>query len=259
MPIIRGRNIAESDNAQAPGVVVINQSLARQYFSNEEPVGHRLTIDGVLRTIVGVAGDAKYEGLGAEAGPQAYVPHAQSPFPALRILVRTTVEPMSLAAAVRSQIQSLDSEEGPTRVVPMTQLISESVSQPRFNTFLIGLFATLAFVLALIGIYGVISYDVTQRTSEIGIRMALGAQARDILKLVLKQGIFLTLGGLGLGLIGAVALTRFLSGLLFEVKHTDPAIYVIVAILLTIVAIAACLIPSRRATKVDPLVALRYE
>jgi len=259
VPLIRGRNVADSDTAQAPGVVVINQALARQYFSNDDPVGRRLTVGGVLRSIVGVAGDAKYEGLGTPAAPQVYVPLAQSPFPGLRIVVRTTVDPLSLAPGISSQIQSIDSEEGPTRIAPMTRLISESVAQPRFNTFLIGLFAALAFVLAAIGIYGVISYDVTQRTSEIGVRMALGAQSRDILTMVLKQGILLTLGGLILGLAGALALTRFLSGLLFEVKPTDPAIYVIVAILLTIVAIVACVIPSRRATRVDPLIALRYE
>ena len=141
----------------------------------------------------------------------------------------------------------------------MNQLISESLAQPRFNTFLIGLFAALAFILAAIGIYGVISYDVSQRIGEIGIRMALGAQARDIIKLILRQGALLTLGGLGLGIAGACALTRFLAGLLFEVTPTDPATYVTVSVLLTAVAIAACLIPSRRATKVDPLVALRYE
>jgi putative ABC transport system permease protein len=164
-----------------------------------------------------------------------------------------------MVSAVRSEIQSIDSEEGPTRIATMNQLISESLAQPRFNTFLIGLFAALAFILAAIGIYGVISYDVSQRTGEIGIRMALGAQARDIVKLILRQGALLTLGGLGLGIAGAFALTRFLAGLLFEVTPTDPATYVTVSVLLTVVAIAACLIPSRRATKVDPLVALRYE
>jgi putative ABC transport system permease protein len=139
------------------------------------------------------------------------------------------------------------------------ELISKSLAQPRFNTFLVELFAALAFILTAIGIYGVISYDVTQRTGEIGIRMALGAQARDILKLILLQGAVLTLGGLVLGIIGAFALTRLLTGLLFEVKPNDAATYVIVSILLAVVAMAACLIPSRRATKVDPLVALRYE
>jgi predicted permease len=257
--LVSGRTIADSDTAPAPGVVVINQTLATRFFPNEDPVGHRMSISGVVRTIVGIVGDARYQGLGVEAGPQTYVPYAQSPYPGMRIVVRTTVDPSSLISAVRAQIQSVDSEEGPTRFAPMTQLLSESVAQPRFNTFLIGLFAVLAFILSAIGIYGVISYDVTQRTSEIGVRMALGAQSHDVLRLVLRQGFLLTIGGLLAGIAGAILLTRFLSGLLFEVKATDPLTYAVVAGLLAFVAVAACLIPARRATKVDPLVALRYE
>jgi len=259
VPLLRGRNIAESDTAQSQGVVVINQTLARQFFSQEDPLGRRMTIGGVLRTVIGVAGDAKYEGLGTPVGPQVYVPHSQSPYPGMRLVVRTTVEPTSLTSSIRTQIQAIDTEEGPTRIAPMTQLLAESLAQPRFNAFLTSLFAVLAFILAAIGIYGVINYDVTQRTSEIGIRMALGAQAGDILRLVLRQGVLLTLTGLALGLIGAFALTRFLTQLLFEVHPVDPATYLIVALLLTVVAMVACLIPSRRAARVDPLVALRYE
>ena len=259
VPLVRGRTIADADTAQAPGVVVINQTLASRFFPNADPIGHRMTLSGVVRTIVGVVGDAKYQGLGVEAGPQTYVPHAQSPFPGMRIIVRTTVEPSTLISSVRAQIQSVDSEEGPTRLAPMTELLSQSVAQPRFNTFLIGLFAALAFVLAAIGIYGVINYDVTQRTNEIGVRMALGAQPRDVLRLILRKGLLLTLGGVAAGLAGAILLTRFLTGLLFEIKPSDPLTYATVAGLLALVAIAACLIPARRATKVDPLVALRYE
>ena len=259
IPLMRGRNIADSDTSQSPGVVVINQTLARRFFPNEEPVGRRVTVDGVLRTVVGVAGDAKYEGLGVEPGSQVYVPYSQSPFPGMRVVVRTSTDPMSLVSAIRAQIESIDSEESPTRIATMNQVISESLAQPRFNTFLIGLFGALAFILAAIGIYGVVSYDVSQRTGEIGIRMALGAQYGDILKLILKQGATLTLMGLVVGVAGAFALTRFLTGLLFGVEPGDPATYVIVSVLLSVVAIAACLIPSRRAAKVDPLEALRYE
>src|SRR5882672_7719147 len=259
VPLVSGRTITDADTSQSPGVVVINQTFATRFFPNEDPLGRRMTISGVLRTIVGVVGDAKYQGLGVEAGPQAYVPYSQSPYPGMRLIVRTTSEPSSLIAAVRAQIQSVDSEEGPTRFASMTQLLADSVAQPRFNTFLIGLFAALAFVLAAIGIYGVINYDVTQRTGEIGVRMALGAQSRDVLRLILRQGFLLTLGGLAAGLAGAILLTRSLTSLLFEVKPTDPLTYTVVATLLAVVAIVACLIPARRATKVDPLVALRYE
>jgi len=259
LPLFRGRTIHDADTAEAPGTVVINKTLADRFFPNEDPLGHRMTIGGVSRTVVGVIGDAKYQGLAAEAGPQVYVPFAQSPFPGMRLVVRTTVDPLSLAGAVRTQIQSIDREEGPTRIAPMTQLLSESVSQPRFNALLIGLFGALAFVLAAIGIYGVISYDVSQRTSEFGIRMALGAQSRDVLKMVLAKGLALTLGGLLAGIAGAFLLTRFLATLLFEVKPHDLATYIAVTILLGLVAITACLLPALRATKVDPLVALRHE
>ena len=147
LPLLRGRTIADTDTAQAPGAVVINQTLASRFFPNEDPVGQRATVDGVMRTVVGIVGDAKYQGLGVEAGPQTYVPYAQSPFPGMRIVVRTTTEPLSLVSAVRAQIQSVDSEEGPTRFAPMTQLLSESVVQPRFNTLLIGLFGAGIYAL----------------------------------------------------------------------------------------------------------------
>jgi putative ABC transport system permease protein len=259
VPVISGRNVSEHDTVQSPRVVVINQTLARQYFLNQNSLGQRLNFEGEVWEIVGVVGDAKYEGLGSEIGPQVYVPYPQRPFLGMRLVVRTTTDPMSLVAAVRSQIQSVDSEEGPTRIATMNQLLSESVAQPRFNSFLIALFAIVAFVLAAVGIYGVISYDVTQRTSEIGIRLAIGAQVSDILRLILRQGAWLTLCGLSLGLAGAFALTRFLAVLLFEVTPTDAATYAIVSALIVLVSILACLIPSRRATRVDPLSALRHE
>jgi putative ABC transport system permease protein len=259
VPLLGGRNISDRDSSSSPGVVVINQTLATQFFPNEDPLSHRLTINGVSRNIVGVVGDVKYEGLGTPVRPQVYVPFAQSPFPGMRLVVRTSTEPKSVAAAAQARIQAIDKEEGATQVATMNELISESVAQPRFNAFLIGLFAALAFILASIGIYGVISYDVTQRTSEIGIRMALGAQAPDIVRLVLRQGVLLTLGGLLLGIVGASALTRFLASLLFEVHPTDAATYAIVSALLAIVAFAASWIPTRRATRVDPLIALRHE
>ena len=259
VPLITGRNVAATDIAGSPAVVVINQNLARQFFANQNPLGQRLKFEDVTWEIVGVVGDAKYEGLGSIVGPQVYVPYAQRPFPGLRLVVRTTVEPLSLAAAVSSQIQAVDGEQGPTRIATMTQLLDEAVAQPRFNSFLIALFAVLAFVLAAVGVYGVISYDVAQRTNEMGIRLALGAQANDILRLILKQGAWLTVGGLALGLAGAFALTRFLTVLLFEVTPTDAATYAIVSALIVLVSTLASLIPSLRATRVDPLTALRHD
>jgi putative ABC transport system permease protein len=260
IPVLKGRNVENVDTAQSPGVVVINHSLARQFFASEEPLGQRLNVEGVVRSIIGVVGDAKYEGLGSEIGPAIYVPYAQSPFPGMKVVVKSsTTDPLSLIPAVRNVFLSIDSEEGPTRIASMTQLLQQSVSQPRFNTFLIGLFAALAFVLATIGIYGVISYDVSQRTGEIGIRVALGAQITDIMSMVLKQGAALTLVGLLLGMLGAFALTRFLTVLLFEVTPTDLPTYGIVSVLILAVAMLACLVPTWRATKIDPLVALRHE
>jgi putative ABC transport system permease protein len=259
VPILRGRNVNSSDTSQSSGVVVINQTLARQFFGGEDPLGRRLNLGGILREIVGVAGDARYEGLGTAIGPQVYVPYSQSPFPGMRVVVRTSTDPISLIGSIRQQIESVDPEEGPTRVATMNQLLAESVAQPRFNAFLIGLFAILAFVLAAVGVYGVISYDVTQRTSEIGIRLALGAQVTDIYRLILKHGALLTLTGLLLGLAGAAGLTRFLTTLLFGVEPIDLATYAIVSGMIVLVSLAACVVPSRRATKVDPLEALRHE
>ena len=166
---------------------------------------------------------------------------------------------LNASPEIRQQIESVDPQEGPTRVATMNQLLAESVAQPRFNAFLIGLFAILAFVLAAVGVYGVISYDVTQRTSEIGIRLALGAQVTDIYRLILKHGALLTLTGLLLGLAGAAGLTRFLTTLLFGVEPIDLATYAIVSGMIVLVSLAACVVPSRRATKVDPLEALRHE
>jgi putative ABC transport system permease protein len=259
VPILRGRNVNSSDTSQSSGVVVINQTLARQFFNGEDPLGQRVNLGGISRQIVGVAGDARYEGLGTDIGPQVYVPYSQSPFPGMRVVVRTSTDPISLIGSIRQQIESVDPEEGPTRVATMNQLLAESVAQPRFNAFLIGLFAILAFVLAAVGVYGVISYDVSQRTSEIGIRLALGAQVTDIYRLILKHGALLTFTGLLLGLAGAAGLTRFLTTLLFEVEPTDLATYAIVSGMIVLVSLAACVVPSRRATQVDPLEALRHE
>jgi putative ABC transport system permease protein len=259
VPLLRGRNFTDADSNTAPNVAIINQTIAQQFFSGQDPLEQRIQFAGVSRMIVGVVGDTKYEGLGAPADPQVYIPYAQSPFPGMYLFIRTAGDPLSVVSAAREAIQSVDPTEQLNRIKPMTELLSDSLAQPRFNTFLIGLFGGLAFILATVGVYGVISFDVAQRANEIGIRVALGASPWNILRLVVGQGLALTFFGVLTGLAGAFALTRYLQSLLFSVRSTDPATYAGISALLIVVATMACLIPARRATRVDPLVALRYE
>jgi putative ABC transport system permease protein len=259
VPLFRGRLFTDADSQAAPSVAIINQTIAQQFFSGQDPLEQRIQLAGVSRKIVGIVGDTKYEGLGAPADPQIYVPYAQSPFPGMYLFIRTTGDPLSVVSAAREAIQSVDPTEQPNRIKPMTELLSDSLAQPRFNTFLIGLFGGLAFILATIGVYGVINFDMAQRTNEIGIRVALGASPGNIFRLVVGQGLALALLGVLVGLAGAFAFTRYLQSLLFSVHSTDPAIYAGISALLTVVATAACLIPARRAMRVDPIVALRYE
>jgi putative ABC transport system permease protein len=261
IPLIRGRAFALTDNEGAQPVAIVNESFARRFFNGEDPLGKRLM--SPMRdwiTIVGVVGDTRQTGLSAELRPMIYLPYLQRPSSQMTILARTiSSDPTNLVAALRSQIQAVDQDQAVAQVLTMEQRLSESVAPQRFYMLLLGLFAALALMLAAVGIYGVISYSVTQRTHEIGIRMALGAQRDDVLKLILGQGLILILTGVAAGLMGAFALTRFMSSLLFEVKATDPLTFALVALVLISVALLANLIPALRATRVDPLVALRYE
>jgi predicted permease len=244
--------------------MIVNDTFARRFFSGEEVIGKRI-IPGegrqpVTREIVGVVGDIRHEGLDVEPSPEYYVPYEQTSVDDLTVVARTTGgNPTSIATPLRAVIRGMDKDQPVYNIRPMTQLLSESVAQRRFNMVLLSGFAILAMVLAGIGIYGVMSYSVAQRTREIGVRIALGAQSRDVLKMVLSHALVLTAIGLALGLLGAFALTRFLVTLLYEVRPTDLKTFAIVSLVLAAVAITACLIPARRATKVDPLVALRYE
>ncbi|MDT7603525.1 MAG: hypothetical protein QOF61_1522 [Acidobacteriota bacterium] len=264
IPVRRGRTFDERDRRDAPAVIIINETFARRHFPNEEPLGKRLIFSGGTaagtREIVGVVGDVRHAGLDEATTPEFYLPFTQVLTARLTVVARTdSSDPAPTAAALRAVIRQTDKDSPIYNVRTMNQLLSASVAKRRFNMILLGGFATVALLLAALGIYGVISYTVTQRTHEIGIRVALGAQPRDVLRMILGQGMVLTLIGVAFGLVGALALTRVMSGLLFGVSATDPATFVGVAFVLSAVAFVSCLIPARRATRVDPMVALRYE
>jgi putative ABC transport system permease protein len=271
IPVLKGRALTERDTADAPGVVVISESAARRFFAGRDPVGQRISFDRdrnnhnapIWLEIVGVVGDVKQRDLRVETQPTIYMPYTQVRIPFMLgyfyYTVRSTVEPRSLAAAVQREIQALDPELPIYKVNTLSELLSASLQEQRFNALLLGLFAALALALAAIGLYGVMSYTVAQRTHEIGIRMALGAERADVLRLVIGQGMKLVLGGVAIGLATALVLTRLLKTLLFGVSATDPATFSAIAVLLTMVALVACWIPARRATQVDPMIALRYE
>jgi putative ABC transport system permease protein len=265
IPLLAGRNFAETDRADKPLVVIINESFARRYFGQKSPVGKRMKTGGPERPnnpwmeIVGVVGDVKYGGLEVAAEPAYYEPYQQVDWSETYIVVRSASEPRSLAAGVRQAVWSLDKDLPITNMRTMEDLLSESVARPRFRTFVFLVLGTLAIVLAVTGIYGVISYLVSQRTREIGIRVALGAQRRTVLSLIIRQGMSLALIGAVIGLIAAFVLTRLLRGLLYKVEATDPLTFASITILLLLVSLAACWVPARRAAKVDPLVALREQ
>lgn len=245
-------------------MVIVNAALVRRYFPGEDPIGKRIkfsepTEESAWQTIIGVVGDGKQDSLRAEVEPEIYQSHLQRAQDNMTLVVRAVTDPQTLISAVREQIRALDPNLPIYDIKTMQAVMDESVARERFIALLLMVFAALALTLAAIGIYGVISYSVAQRTQEIGIRLALGAQRRDVLKLIISQGTTLTLIGISLGLAAALALTRFLSSLLFSVSATDPVTFVVIAVLLMLVALLACYLPARRATKVDPMVALRYE
>ena len=266
--ITAGRKFTTQDDPDHPGVVLVNESFVRQYFPNENPLGQKMKIGpgriwrGEKFTsfeIVGVVNDVKLAGLEAPSEPAYYVPASQAPLQDMTILVRTTTDPLSLVGAVRQTVLSIDPNQPISDVKTLQNVVDSSMAQRRLNMLLMGLFGGLALLLSAVGIYGLLSHAVTQRTQEMGIRIALGAQVGDVLKLVLKQGMMLAIIGQVIGLGAAFALTRLIRGLLFGVTPNDVTTYIAVVGVLSLVALLACYIPARRATKVDPLVALRYE
>ena len=267
IPILKGRGFSESDNAEAPSVTVISQAFARRYFPNEDPVGKRIEPEAVRNggqsawsEIVGVVGDVRDRGLAGAPEPFYYVPYYQFPLSlGLTFVVRAQGNPRGLISFVRSEMTSLEPNAPLYNVETMEQYLTLSAAQARFNAVLLAVFAGLALLLASVGLYGIISYSVSQRTQEIGVRMALGAERRDVLWMVIGQGLKLALAGVAIGIAGAMVLTRFLASLLYGVTPTDPLTFIAVSLILVAVALLACYIPARRAAKVDPMVALRYE
>jgi putative ABC transport system permease protein len=262
IPIIQGRAFTKQDKRDGLPVAIINQTAARRFWPNEDPIGKRFTFDEVgpkaqWLTVVGVVRDSKRQGADMEVRIECYLPHLQNPARAMEVVVRTAGDPLAIARTVREAVWSLDRDLPLSEVETVERMLGQRVAQRRFNLLLLGSFAVVALLLAAVGIYGVIAYSVTQRTSEIGVRLALGAQTRDILKLVMRQGLLFVLIGLFIGLLAALVLTRLMKNLLFGVSATDPLTFAVITLLLTLVSWLACWIPARRATRVDPLVAMR--
>jgi putative ABC transport system permease protein len=274
IPLLQGRTFTERDALEAPSVAIINETIAKLYFSGEDPVGKRLAMEG--RTpgkpagpnrgaaspwseIVGVVADTRRVNLKAETVPEVYVPYWQYPMQTPELLVRTTGPLGGATAAIQNETKGLNRNLPPPKIQTMDAMLSDVVAQPRFQTMLLTLFGVVALLLSAVGIYSVMAYSVSQRAHEIGIRMALGAEPIHVFKLVVGRGMLLVVIGMGVGLAGAFALTRVMSGLLFSVSATDPLTFTGIPILLAGVALGACLVPARWAIRVDPMVALRHE
>ncbi|HWP43421.1 MAG TPA: ABC transporter permease [Blastocatellia bacterium] len=262
--MLAGRKFTERDGPQSPSVAIINETLARQYFPGEDPIGKRIVIAYLgqrqTREIVGVAGDIKQDEPNKPTMPEIFVPFEQQPWGAAWLLIRTaSPDPLSMRNAVQRAIWSVSGALPVSKAETLEQLLNEQIAEPRLYTALLGVFAAIALALAAVGVYGITSYSVAERTHEIGIRMAIGADRRDILGLVIRQGLALTLTGVAIGVAAGLATTRIMSSLLFQVGANDPLTFIIISALLTVVALAASYIPARRATKLDAITALRHE
>ena len=264
IPILKGRTFTEQDRENTPNVIIVNEALARRHWPNQDAIGKRLGFEEdpgkqVWREVVGVAGNVKHKALETEVIPEVYFPYQQLPGNFMNLVVHTASDPVSMIPEIRNQVLSIDKDQPVSDIMTMEQRLAKSVASSRFVMLLLGSFSVLAVGLAAVGIYGVMAYLVTQRTQEIGVRMALGAQKHDVLNLVVRKGMALAIIGTAIGLVASLALTRLMRSLLFEVTPTDWFTFVIAAMVLLTVALLASYIPARRATKVDPLTALRYE
>jgi putative ABC transport system permease protein len=262
IPLLKGRYFSGQDRDKSLPVLIINDTMARRYWPGEDPIGRRLTLPslgGISREVVGVVGDVKHSGLDTESGAQMYLPYLQQPWSFMSLVVRTQSDPARMAGVLRHEITAQDANQSVYDVKTMQQIVSESVSQPRLYTMLLGVFAAVAMILAAVGIYGVMNYLVTQRVHEIGIRMALGAQAMEIFKMIVGQGMLLALMGVVIGLAVAFLGTRVMESLLFGVSTRDLTTFLGIPLMLAAIAFFSIYIPARRAMKVDPMVALRQE
>jgi putative ABC transport system permease protein len=261
IPLLQGRNFTDADREGSPSVVIVNESFARRYLPGEICLGRKIESwieKNDWLTIVGVVRDVRFWAE-SEPAPEMYLPYLQVGEPHMTLLVRTAGNPMHWAAAVRNQVANIDKDQPPHDVAALGEIQAASLTPRRVNMLLLGAFASLGLILASVGTYGVVSYSVTRRTHEIGVRMALGAGPAGVLKLVVGQGLSLVLIGTGIGLAASLAVTRLLQAMLFGVKSADPATFLVAALLWVAIALLACYIPARRATKVDPMVVLRYE
>jgi predicted permease len=264
IPLKRGRDFSASDTEGANRVVIISESLSRIYWHGANPVGRRMKLGSIEEqvpwlTVVGVVGEVHAWNLEGGSEPEIYVPHAQSPNPTMTFLLRSSVAPSSLIGDVRREIAVVDPNQPVFGLRTMNEMFGEAVGPHRYRTYLTAGFAGLALLLTVIGIYGVMSFFVSERIKEIGIRMALGAHRTEVVGMVLRRGMTLALAGIAIGLVAAFAVTRFITTLLFEVKPTDPTTLIFVSILLAAFSFAATYVPARRATRVDPMIALRDE
>ncbi len=263
IPLVRGRTFNAREATEASHVVIISEAMARESWPNEDPIGKRVTINMLMKNvpseIIGIVGNVKHQGLDTTPGAMSYWPHPELAYNAMDLVIRTYSDPKGVVGAVRNEVHQMDPDQPLSNIATMEELMSKSMAQRRFSMFLLSTFAALALLLAAVGVYGVMAYSVAQRTQEIGIRIALGAQHQDVLRMVVAEGLRLAVAGVAIGLAGATALSRVMESFLFGVGERDALTFFSVAALLLATALLACYIPARRATAVDPMVALRYE